>query len=196
MKSHDTHDHSQSIIRVRHLTSESEPSSSASVGALSTLFLWLSACPPPWFGPAVLLDSEWVLQVNFLRASGVSVGQTQSIKAGRYSVQHNKQRHCYRCHMYTWTTHHESTPSVAGIKDFFTVLWQDTTEAELRKINLSHMPTVQIFSSISPHSFSRHSCFVTQTPKLPRHAGPCVLYLSCGTSPEECWCFSLHLQMN
>lgn len=196
MKSHDTHDQSQSIIRVRHLTSESEPSSSASVGALSTLFLWLSACPPPWFGPAVLLDSEWVLQVNFLRASGVSVGQTQSIKAGRYSVQHNKQRHCYRCHMYTWTTHHESTSSVAGIKDFFTVLWQDTTEAELRKINLSHMPTVQIFSSISPHSFSRHSCFVTQTPKLPRHAGPCVLYLSCGTSPEECWCFSLHLQMN
>lgn len=63
------------LRRVWYLTSDSELSSSASVGALSSLFLWLRGSTPPWLGPAVPLARDWVLTANFLGASGVSAGE-------------------------------------------------------------------------------------------------------------------------
>lgn len=60
---------------VRYLTSDSELSSSASVGALSSLFLWLRGCAPPWLGPTLSPARDWVLTANFLDASGVSAGE-------------------------------------------------------------------------------------------------------------------------
>lgn len=60
------------VSQVTDLTSDSELSSSARVGALRSLFLWLSGAPPPWLGPVVPLAKDWVLTANFLDASGVS----------------------------------------------------------------------------------------------------------------------------
>ncbi|TNN85673.1 hypothetical protein EYF80_003920 [Liparis tanakae] len=55
------------------LTSESEVSSSASVGAMSSLFLWPGGWAPSGVGPSRLpLARNWVLTANFLSPSGES----------------------------------------------------------------------------------------------------------------------------
>lgn len=63
------------VPQVPHLTSDSELSSSARVGALRSLFLWLRGGAPPWLGPVVPLAKDWVLMANFLDASGVSADE-------------------------------------------------------------------------------------------------------------------------
>lgn len=63
------------VPQVPHLTSDSELSSSARVGALRSLFLWLRGSAPPWLGPGVPLAKDWVLTANFLDESGVSADE-------------------------------------------------------------------------------------------------------------------------
>lgn len=62
------------VPQVPQLTSDSELSSSARVGALRSLFLWLRGRAPPWLGPVVPLAKDWVLTA-FLDASGESADE-------------------------------------------------------------------------------------------------------------------------
>lgn len=132
-----------------YLTSDSELSSSARVGALRSLFLWLSGAPPPWPGPVVPLARDWVLTANFLDASGVSAVE----KLIHFNV-------ACQCQEDECTTHTRG-------KDLL----------------------IKIFSTETMIKKTRHA---EQNPWVTAQ----WKYLSCGTGPEECWCFFQHLWKN
>lgn len=148
---------------VRYLTSDSELSSSANVGALSSLFLWLRGCPPPWLGPMVPLARDCVLTANFLDASGVSAGE----RLWLLTVLHYKWL-LYSQYLFLYL---KSWPSCLLCKLVMSLychwmILQSNADHTVNKVNPDHMLILQI-SSVNLHKMKETGlkcikCMVTK----------------------------------
>lgn len=110
--------------QVRCLTSDSELSSSASVGALSSLFLWLRGCAPPWLGPTLSAARDWVLTANFLDASGVSVGESHEQCWMKHELWILISQFLQSVRGSVNRMNHRLTSQLVGLLKWLNVLWQ------------------------------------------------------------------------